>query len=112
MKKHSLGPRVFESLEFGSILNGVGEEPADRKNHGNEGKKISKRDEQRCLSAIRPVFLCRCVTKSDLLLIVEPIPIMRAQRHINDPLNKAALDACFVLVIGCAIRLDEPLGEM
>src|ERR1035441_1119459 len=90
MKKHGLGPRVFKSLEFGFILNGVGEEPADRKNHGNEAKKISKRHERGCLSAICPVLLCRCVTESDLLLIVEPISIVRAQRHFNHQIGRAS----------------------
>jgi hypothetical protein len=27
MKKHGLGPRVFELLEFGFLLNGVGKNP-------------------------------------------------------------------------------------
>src|ERR1700735_4216942 len=112
MKKHYLGPRLFESLEFGFILNDIGEESADRKNHGNEAKKISKGNDRRCLGAICHVLLCRRVTEPDLVLIVEPVPIMRAQRHINDPLNKTALDHPSVLVIGCAIRLGKPLRKM
>src|ERR1700753_822410 len=99
MKKHSFGPCVLESFEFGFIRDGVGEELTDRKNHRNETEEISKRDERRCLNSIRHVFLRRRVTKSDLMLIVEPIPIMRAQRNVDDPLHKTALDACFVLVI-------------
>jgi hypothetical protein len=56
VKKHSLGPCVFESLEFSFILNGVSEKPADRQDYGNEAEKISEWYEWRRMRAVGLVF--------------------------------------------------------
>src|ERR1700753_1842735 len=104
MEENSLCPRIFESLELAFILKAIREELANGKNHRNEGKQIAKRHHRWRMGSIRFVLLCGRVTKPDLVLIIQPVPIMRAQRHINDPLNEAALDPRLVLVIGSAIR--------
>jgi YVTN family beta-propeller protein len=106
VEKHSSGPGVLDSLEFKLVVDVVCEELADGKHHGDEAQKISERHDRRRVCAVCFVLPGRGVTKAYLLLVVEPVTVMRMQRHIHDPLHKTAFDACLVGVVGRAIGLD------
>lgn len=64
------------------------------------------------MRTIRLILPRGCVTKSNLVLVVQPVAIMRTPRYIHDSLHEAALHACLVLVIGLAVRLGEPMREV
>jgi putative MFS transporter len=112
VKQYSFGPSLLQFLQFPTIGNGFLEELTYGQYHGDESQQIPKRHDRRRAGAIRGVFLGRRVTQSDFLLVVEPLPVMRAQCNIHDPLHEPPLDARFVVVIRRAIRPNEPVRQM
>jgi hypothetical protein len=52
------------------------------------------------------------MAKANLKLIVEPIAIMGTGGDINEPLDEAALNACFIIIARRTVWLGERVGEI
>lgn len=112
MEEDGASPRGFEASEFGVAGDCGAEEFADGKNDGDEAEEIAQWDERWCVLRVGHVLLCGCVAEADLFLVVEPCAVVRTGGDVDNPLDEAAFDAGFVVVVWVAVGADEPVREM
>src|SRR6185312_255724 len=82
------------------------------RHHRNEGEQVTERNQRRRLSAIGFVLLLRSMTKTDLLLIIQPRLVMRTHDYVQHPLHEARLHLRGIFGVARAIRTEEPLDQM
>src|ERR1700760_3889303 len=96
MQEDRFRPRGLHLIKFVPVLNCIFKETANRQDHGYESQQVTKWHRSGRVRVVGGVLLLRSVAKTDLELVIQPVPVMWSGSDINHPLHKTALDTRLV----------------